>query len=283
MRILLTGSTGFIGSYFLENYSSKYDIKSFSFRNDNFQQLELNGIDTIIHLSALVHQMGGATQEEYDKINVQQTLDLAKKAKKNGVKHFIFMSTVKIYGEETEIPYTENSECLPQDDYGKSKLEAEQVLQELSDDNFIVSIIRTPIVYGKGVKANIQNLIKLVQKIPILPLGKIKNKRSMVYIGNLCHLLDVLIKKQIKGVFLVSDDTPVSTTKLIELIVNALDKKLYLIKVPFFRLILKKLKPSVYSRLFESLEIDNKHTRELLNYKNKFSIEDGIKRMCSKK
>ena len=105
----------------------------------------------------------------------------------------------------------------------------------------------------------------------------------MVYIGNLCHLLDVLIKKQIKGVFLVSDDTPVSTTKLIELIVNALDKKLYLIKVPFFRLILKKLKPSVYSRLFESLEIDNKHTRELLNYKNKFSIEDGIKRMCSKK
>ncbi|MFV7791488.1 epimerase, partial [Aliarcobacter lanthieri] len=91
-----------------------------------------------------------------------------------------------------------------------------------------------PIVYGYGVKANIKNLISLVNKVPVLPLGKIKNKRSMVYIGNLCHLVDEIITQEKKGIFLASDDEPLSTSKLIELIAKNLDKKIYLIKIPFF-------------------------------------------------
>jgi len=282
-NLLLTGSSGFVGNYFINNYSNKYNINTFSFLKNHFEELDLSSIDIIIHLSALVHQMGGASENEYEKVNVIQTLNLAKKAKNSGVKHFIFMSTVKVYGEETNIAYSENSDCFPQDDYGKSKLKAEFELQKLEDENFKISIIRTPIVYGYGVKANIKNLIKLVEKIPILPFGKIKNRRSMVYIGNLCYVIDLISEKNLNGIFLASDNQSVSTTKLIELIAKELNKKVYLIRIPLFESLLRLLKPSFQKRLYESLEIDNKMTMKKLFGNSQvllpYSIEEGVKFM----
>ena len=291
MKLLLTGSNGFIGNYFLNKYSNKYDILKFSFLNDDFQSLHLkgtshvSGVDVVIHLSALVHQMGGACADEYERVNVTQTLELAKKAKKSGVGQFIFMSTVKVYGEETTEKYTEIFTCevpfgcKPEDEYGKSKLKAENELLELEDENFKVSIIRTPIVYGYGVKANIKNLVNLVKKVPLLPFGNIKNKRSMVYVGNLCHLIDELIKQKQNGIFLASDDEPLSITKLIELIAKNLETKVTLIKVPFFETFLKLVKPSFYKKLYGSLEVDNTLTKQKLSLKNPYSVEDGIKFM----
>jgi nucleoside-diphosphate-sugar epimerase len=279
MNILMTGSSGFIGNYFIKKYKNIYNFKYFSFRKDNFNDLILQDINTIIHLSALVHQMGGASKEEYEEINVTQTLKLAKKAKVNGVKQFIFMSTVKVYGEETDLSYREKSDCIPQDEYGKSKLKAELELQKLADDDFKVSIVRTPIVYGYGVKANINNLIKLVQKMPILPFADTQNKRSMVYIGNLCCLVNELIIQEKEGIFLACDDQPISTYNLIQLIANELDKKVYLIKIPFFESLLKFVKPSFHKRLYESLEVDNSFTKQQLNFKNKYTTEEGIKFM----
>ena len=279
MKILITGANGFVGSYFTNKYTDKYTIKTFSFLNDDLVELNLKTTDTIIHLSALVHQMGGASSEEYEKVNVTQTFDLANKAKENGVKHFIFMSTVKVYGEETQVSYTEQTVCSPEDEYGKSKLKAEQELQKLESEGFKVSIIRTPVVYGNGVKANIKNLINLVEKVPILPFGYINNKRSMVYIGNLCYLIDVLIEKKQSGIFLASDDAPLSTTKLIELIAEELDKKIYLIKIPFFESLLKLSKPSFHKRLYESLEVENSITKDTLGLKNLYTTEDGVRYM----
>lgn len=278
-RILITGSKGFIGNYFINNYKSKYNIKTFSFLKDDINTLDCNTIDIVFHLSALVHQMGGASANEYEKINVIQTIELAKKAKESGIKHFVFMSTVKVYGEETNSKYIENTVCNPEDDYGKSKLKAEQELQKLEDENFKISIIRTPIVYGYGVKANIKNLINLVNKVPVLPFGKIKNKRSMVYIGNLSHLVYEIITQEKQGIFLASDDEPLSTTRLIELIAKNLDKKIYIVKIPFFESLLKIVKPSFHKRLYGSLEVDNTITKEKLNLQNPYSVEDGIKLM----
>lgn len=278
-KLLITGSNGFIGNYFINNYKSKYNIETFSFLKDDINSLDCSDLDAVFHLSALVHQMGGASASEYEKINVIQTIELAKKAKESGVKHFVFMSTVKVYGEETNSKYTENTVCNPEDDYGKSKLKAEYELQKLEDENFEISIIRTPIVYGYGVKANIKNLISLVNKVPLLPLGKIKNKRSMVYIGNLCHLVDEIITQEEQGIFLASDDEPLSTSKLIELISKNLNKKIYLIKIPFFETLLKILKPSFHKRLYGSLEVNNTLTKEKLNLKNPYSVEEGIKLM----
>jgi len=276
MKLLLTGARGFIGNYFHDNYAEKYDIKTFSFQSDSIESLKLENIDIIIHLSALVHQMGGAEQKEYFRINVDNTITLAQKSKKIGVKHFIFMSSVKVYGEETDTPYTEATICHPQDDYGLSKLEAEQKLKKLEDENFIVSIIRTPIVYGYGVKANIKNLIGLVQKVPVLPFGNIQNRRSMVYIGNICYLVDEIIIQEKSGFFLASDDKPLSTTELIQLIAKELNKNVFLIQIPFFKTLLKIIKHSFYKRLYESLEIDNSNTMRKLNLQNPYSTEQGI-------
>ncbi len=276
MKLLITGSNGFVGNYFINQYKEKYEIKTFSFLKDDINSLDCSDVDVVFHLSALVHQMDGASKEEYEKVNVTQTLQLAKKAKECGVKQFVFMSTVKVYGEETESVYTEKSICNPEDEYGKSKLKAEKLLLEVESENFRVSIIRTPIIYGYGVKANIKNLINLVNKISVLPFGKIVNKRSMVYIGNLCHLVDEVIIQQKAGIFLASDDEPLSTSRLIELIAKNLDKKIYLIKLPFFESLLKLVKPSFHKRLYGSLEVDNSITKEKLNLKNPYGVEEGI-------
>ena len=310
MKLLITGATGFVGSNFINKYKDKYDIQTFSFLNDDINVLDCHGLDVVVHLSALVHQMGGTSKEEYEKVNVTQTLELARKAKESGVKHFIFMSTVKVYGEETSVAYNENSECLPQDEYAKSKLKAERELLKLEDESFRVSIIRTPIVYGYGVKANIKNLINLVSKVSVLPFAGIDNKRSMVYVGNLCYLVNVLIDRSVGldcraslamtekesfamteeasfamtegSVFLASDDAAVSTTRLIELIADGLGKKVYLVKIPFFESFLKLVKPSFHKRLYGSLEVDNSLTKQKLNLKNPYSVEDGIKLMLTK-
>ncbi len=279
MRLLLTGANGFIGSYFVKQYAHHYDIKKFSFVKDDFEALHVNDIDVIIHLSALVHQMDGACQDEYEKINVSQTLALAQKAKKEGVKHFIFMSTIKVYGEETNSVYTEKSTCNPIDAYGKTKLKAEQALQELVDEKFKVSIIRTPIVYGYGVKANMKNLIELIDATPILPFGSIYNKRSFVYVGNLCAMIECIIEKKMEGIFLASDDSSLSTSELIKLIAHVKKKRLYLLHVKFFEVMLRWIKPSLYSRLFKSLEVDNIETRKRLGFENPYSVEEGMRLM----
>jgi UDP-glucose 4-epimerase len=278
-KILVTGSNGFIGSYFINKYKNKYNIKTFSFLKDDINSLDCNGIDIVFHLSALVHQMGGSSASEYKRVNVTQTLNIAQKAKESGIKQFVFMSTVKVYGEETTNKYNENSTCSPEDGYGKSKFTAEIELEKLEDENFKVSIIRTPIVYGYGVKANIKSLVNITKKVSVLPFGKIENKRSMVYIGNLCHLVDEVIKQEKSGIFLASDDEPFSTTRLIELIAKNLDKKICLIKIPFFESLLKLFKPSFHKRLYGSLEIDNIITKEKLNLKNPYSVEEGISLM----
>lgn len=292
-KLLITGSNGFVGNYFIKKYKGKYDIRTFSFLKYDINSLDCSDLDVVVHLSALVHQMDGASCQEYERVNVIQTLQLAKKAKENGVKQFVFMSTVKVYGEETDSKYSENIICNPEDDYGKSKLKAELELQKLEDKDFKVSIIRTPIVYGYGVKANIKSLINLVNKVPLLPFGKIENKRSMVYIGNLCHLVYEIITQEKQGIFLASDDEPLSTSRLIELVAKNLDlvkrsgcgtitlceKKIYLVKIPFFETLLKILKPSFHKRLYGSLEVDNTITKQKLNLQNPYSVEDGIKLM----
>lgn len=282
-KIFLTGSSGFVGGNFIKDYSHTYDIKSFSFLQDDFESLDLKGIDSVVHLAALVHQMGGASKEAYFTTNVDNTVKLARKARDMDVPHFIFMSTVKVYGEETAVPYSENSECIPSDDYGKSKLEAESQLMLLENASFKVSIIRTPIVYGAGVKANILSLIKLVKKLSILPFGSIRNRRSMVYIGNLTHLIDVLIKQGKAGIFLASDDEPFSTTRLIELIAKSLNKNVILFKLPFFETLLKLMRPSFHKRLYQSLELDNHVTKEILNFENRYTSKEGIQLMIDSK
>ena len=279
MNVFITGASGFIGSYLTEKYKNEHKFRCFSFLRDDTSTMDFSGIDAVIHLSALVHQMNGASEEGYERVNVDQTVLLAKKAKSAGVKRFIFMSTVKVFGEETDTPYTESSLCKPQDTYGKTKLKAEQELFKLANDHFSVAVIRTPLVYGQGVKANMENLINLIKKTHVLPFGSINNKRSMIYVGNLANLINSLLISNEYGVFVAADNRPLSTSELIALIAETLNKKIILFRLPLLETTLRYLKPAYYKRLFMSLEVDASETYKKLNIENPYSIEDSFKNM----
>lgn len=278
MKLLLTGSNGFIGSYFAKHYGQNYSIETFSFLKDNFETLHINNIDVVMHLAALVHQKEKMNESEYIKSNIRQALALAQKAKESGVKQFIFMSSIAVY-DSTCTLLKENSLINPTTLYGQSKAKAEKKLLALEDEFFKVSIIRPPMVYGVNAPGNIRSLTQLIDKVPILPFDKIENQRSFVYIGNLCAMIDCIIQTKKSGVFLASDDTPISTTKLIELIANAKNKKISLLHVRLFEKILLWIKPSIYQRLFGNLVVDNSQTKAILNFKNPYSVEDGIRMM----
>ncbi|MCT7580313.1 NAD-dependent epimerase/dehydratase family protein [Aliarcobacter butzleri] len=277
-KLLITGSTGYLGNSFINQFGNKYTFEKFSLLNQKIEDIKLDNIDAILHCAALVHQKVELSYEKYHEINVEYPVKLAKIAKQNGVKQFVFISTVAVYGEEKE-KLDENTVCNPITPYGKSKLEAEKELLKLNDDNFTVSIVRLPMIYGKNAPGNIDSLVKLVKKLPIIPLANIKNKRSFIFIQNLLHIIDEVILQKKSGIFLACDDEPLSTSKLIDLIAKNLAKKTYLIKIPFFESLLKILKPSFHKRLYGSLEIDNTITKEKLNLKNPYSVEDGVRFM----
>lgn len=280
MKLLITGSNGYLGSSFINQYQNKYSFEKFSLLNKKIEDIDFAGVDVLLHCAALVHQKTEYSYEKYYEINVDYPFKLAKLAKQNGVKQFVFISTIAVYGDEIQ-KLEEFTVCDPITPYGKSKFESEKQLQALEDENFIVSIIRPPMVYGKNAPGNIDTLVKLVKKVPVLPLGGISNKRNFIYIGNLCYIINVIIQKQISGVFLACDDKPLSTSKLIELISSGLNKKVYLLKLPFFESLLKLIKPSFHKRLYGSLEVDNSLTRERLNLKNPYTVEEGIALMLN--
>ena len=280
-KLVITGSSGFVGTNFIKS-SRQFDIAEVDLLTQSVSELNFVGKDSVLHLAALVHQMKGAPVDQYFKVNRDLAFDVAKRAKEQGVKQFVFMSTAKVYGESTtnKLPWNEQTLCNPVDPYGKSKYEAEKLIQSLEDSSFKVAIVRSPLVYGMGVKANMFNLIGLVNKFPVLPLGGIDNSRSMVYMGNLIALLTQIIETQASGVFIAGDYMPLSTTQLTKLIALGLNKKVLLVKIP--NILLKgigKVKPTITDRLFGSLELDNASTNERLDFIPPYPIEHGVNEM----
>lgn len=293
-KIFITGSNGFVGKHFINELNKRnfhYIAGERSLYGDlitqkNWKDL-LSDCDVVVHLAARVHVMSEKEEDPllaFRMMNVETTSNLAQAAKAAGVKRFIYLSSIKVNGEETgSIPFTAGDIPHPEDPYGVSKMEAEKVLLRMHEKGiFEVVIIRPPLIYGPGVKANFEKLFWLVKKDLPIPFGKVNNKRSLVSVFNLCDLMITCFEhsKAAGQIFLVSDDHHYSLKELIILMGKTLGKHPHLIPVPvslmkFGATLLGKT--SYADRLFGNLYVDIEKTKELLNWHPTFSFEDTFK------
>lgn len=239
MNMLITGSTGFIGSHFCKNYAklslSKLDSNirlSPSCSSNSLLQAELNNISVVLHLAGLAH--GCYSEQELDDVNHLGSLELASAAARAGVKRFVFVSTVNVNGSFTGgVPFVEESGIgVP---LNPSKEKAEQGLKKIGDKTGMeITIVRPVLVYGKNSRGNMGSLIKIATKLSFTPFGLVKNKRSFMSVGNLCDFLYTCCThpKAANEVFLISDDQIISTPELMSAIAKGLSKSMWHWPVP---------------------------------------------------
>lgn len=300
MLIAVTGSNGFVGKY-LCNYLKQigYKVRPIQrFREKNVFQIKdlkdnnnwariLKGTDIVIHCASKVHSFEKESEESklsYELINVLATEKIAKEAVKLKIKKFIYISTIKVYGEKTLIgnPFNNDSIVNPMDSYSKSKYRAEEKLRSISSKYGLkVIIVRIPLVYGPFVGANFLSLIKLVKLQIPLPFKNISNKRSIIFVGNLVDFISKCVSNSSANnkSFVVSDSYPVSTRELVILISKSLKKKLFLFKLPIYILkILGKItrNHSKIDRIISNLEVDPKQTFDFFNWKPPYTTKEGI-------
>ena len=279
--ILLTGASGFVGQRFIEYNAAKFAIRPVSLVRQAVENIDFTGVDAIVHLAGKAHQMQKIDDQIYFDVNTELTKKLALAAKAQGVSHFIFISTIKVFGEHQNAVLTEGSPCEPiNDPYGQSKLAAEKFLQSIEDSTFVVSIVRPPLIYGPRVKGNLIRFLKLADNSNPLPFAKIDNRRTMVYLDNLIEMINALIYQKKSGIYLAADAQPISTSFLIGEMRKKMVRPTRLFSMPSpFKWVLKKMKPEMYIRLYGSLEMDARDSFKRLNFTPPYSIEQGIGEM----
>ncbi|MEP4546003.1 MAG: SDR family oxidoreductase [Saccharospirillum sp.] len=307
MRVLVTGSNGFLGSAVLQDLQAReVDAVGAVRKHQGESRAEepiqvgyinaqtdwseaLKSVEAVVHCAARVHVMSEDADNALDafrEVNVEGTLNLARSAAAAGAKRFLFISSIKVNGEGTRPgrPFRHDDAPAPEDAYGQSKAEAEAGLLSVARETGLeVVVIRPPLVYGPGVKANFAALMKLAGKNLPLPLGAIRNKRSMVALENLVNLIVTCIShpSAANQAFLVSDDQDVSTTELLMLMTRATGKTPRLLPVPMSWLTLAAAfldKKAIADRLFGSLQVDISHTKKTLGWVPPISVEQGIQR-----
>lgn len=282
-NIMVTGASGYIGKKFITKYSNKYDIQSVSLRSglpENF-----SGVDTVLHLSALVHQTKKHLDVRYFEINTRQTELLAIEAKRQGVQHFIFFSTVAVYGvngyinNQTTV-INEESDCHPVSAYAASKYAAERILLNMESDNFRVSIVRPPIVYGVDCPGNMKRLLRFIRWFPLLPFNYPYNKRSMVNIENLLHFTKQVVDEKATGILIPQDGDKYSIKKITDILSSSANSKVLLFRIPdaLFN-VLVKVKPNIMSSLYGSLVFDNSISVRKTKYVEIMTAEEGLRSM----
>lgn len=287
--ILTIGADSNIAKKFIEKYSDVFLTINIS-RNKIGYEKELviedlftlqpelfYNVDIVLNFAGLVHHPEIKNPDLYDSINYKLTLINAQKAKHGGVKLFIQMSSIAVYGNADTIDI--NTPYNPINPYGRSKLKADEELLKLQDDNFKVAIIRPPMVYGGGnAPGNMLRLIRLIDKRIPLPFKGINNKRDFINIHNLVQYLSIIAEKQFNGIFIVSDKEPISTESLIKIINQNLGTKNFIIRIPSLALrFLKWIRPNEYNKLFGTLHLETNFPFEDLI--QRYTIEQGIREM----
>ncbi len=254
-KILITGAGSYLGTnveaylkeYSLSHEDEQYEIDTVSQRTEEWRTVDFGMYDSVFHVTGIAHaDVAKASEEEkeqYYKVNCELAAETARKAQAEGVKQFIYMSSIIVYGESAPIGkkkrITKDTEPAPVNFYGDSKLRAEQSLQELQTDDFRVAIVRAPFLYGKGCKGNYVQLAKMARKLPVFPA--LKNERSMLYVENFCEFVRLLIEQGSGGIFYPQNREYSSTDEMVKEIVACYGKKIRLCKWmnPFVKLFAK--------------------------------------------
>jgi nucleoside-diphosphate-sugar epimerase len=307
-KVLITGASGFVGTALCESLRKKKvsirsavraqralhqgdeDIVVGDISSDTDWTAALINVQQVVHLAARVHVMTDINQDsltEFRRVNVDGTANLARQAAAVGVKRFVFLSSIKVNGECTKIgqPFTADDVPFPQDSYGISKHEAEQILRQIADETGMeVVIIRSPLVYGPGVKANFDSMMRSLARGALLPLAAVtNNRRSLVALDNLVDLIVTCLRHPTAAnqIFLVSDGEDLSTADLLRRTSVALGKPARLFYIPTALLKLGATvmnKPGIYQRLCGSLQLDIAKTRQLLGWTPPLSVDEGLRR-----
>ena len=236
INVLVTGKTGFIGNALLcrlSEFPGDFRAESISVRGDDWRKTGFRGVDAVVHTAGIAHVRPDPSLEaEYMRVNRDLAVEVARRAKADGVRQFIFLSSIIVYGDAAPAGKPKlirpDTPPAPSGAYGRSKLEAEEGILALADENFRVAVIRPPMVYGKGCKGNYNTLSALVRKLPVFP--DLENHRSVLYVGNLAECIRVILRDGLEGFFFPQDESVTSTRELAERIARARGRKIRFLK-----------------------------------------------------
>lgn len=282
MRILVTGKSSFIGNCFAKHVSAfgdKYQVDMLSVRGDEWKNIDFSVYDCIVHAAGKAH-VGYKDEEaaEYMAVNRDLTAAVAEKAKAEGVRQFIFLSSIIIYGAAAKAGstrvITKDTAPDPENAYGRSKLEAEDALRRLADEDFAVAILRLPMVYGMGSKGNFSLLRKYARFLPVFPA--LCGRRSAIYVENLVEFIRIVSDERLSGDLYPTDAKPVTTPAMLRAIRAAQGKKTLLMNIfnPFVRLMGGM---SIARRIFGGIEYDASLTSNITEYRL-YTLEQGVER-----
>jgi len=275
-RILITGANSYIGTSFekwLSSCPEEYSVDTVDMKDNKWKEKDFSGYDVVFHVAGIAHvRETKENQYLYYKVNRDLTIDAANKAKKEGVKQFIFLSSMSVYGLKNGV-INLNTPINPDSNYGRSKIQAEDSIKLLDENSFKVAILRPPMVYGKGCKGNYSKLANLAIKIPFFP--NINNKRSMIYIDNLSEFVRILIDNDSNGLFFPQNIEYVKTSKMVELIAKAHGKKIILTSL--FNPLITLLKFNLFNKVFGDLVYETNLSKDNFMYeKNFINFEKSI-------
>lgn len=271
-KVLVTGVNSYVGNRFAEwvkQYPDDYDVDRISVRDDKWKEIDLSIYETILHVAGIAHVSTDPNLEElYYKVNRDLTIELANQAKVAGVKQFIFMSSIIVYGDSKaeKIVIDRQTKPNPSNFYGRSKLEAEEGIRSLESNEFKVAIVRPPMIYGKDSKGNYPKLAKAARMLPVFP--NIDNERSMLHIDNLSEFLRLIIKNRDDGLFFPQNSRYVKTSEMVKAIAEVHDKKIQLTKMfnPILKLMISRV--NIVNKVFGNLVYD----QELSTYREVYHI-----------
>lgn len=275
-KILITGSGSYIGGRFEEyiaQFGGEYAVDTLDMQREGWSKQSFAGYDTVYHVAGIAHRKETSENAElYYKVNRDLALEVARKAKSEGVSQFIFLSSMSVYGVERGV-ITPETAPAPKSNYGRSKLEAELGMSELSSEDFKICVLRPPMVYGKGCKGNFGSVISLTRKLPFFP--KVNNRRSMIYVDNLSSFVKLAIDRELSGLFFPQNREYMNTSQMAKGIAQGIGKKCRLSRLLGFGVKLLVPFVSVAKKGFGTLIYEN---TEVLDFEYiVISAEDSVK------